>query len=380
MAGVPGVDPLPAQVVTAAARIERVDVAAYTVPTDAPESDGTLEWDSTTIVVVHAHGGGMTGLGYTYASEAAATLIATKLAGVVTGRDAMDVAGAWERMGTQARNLGRPGVGMMAIAAVDTALWDLKARLLGLPLVGLLPAFHDSVPIYGSGGFCSYSLERLQDQLGGWAEEGIPRVKMKLGRDPARDPARLDAARKAIGDSVELFVDANGAFTPRAALGWAERYRHEWDVRWFEEPVSSGDLNGTGFVREHAPAGIDIAAGEYGFVLTDFLNLVEPQRVDCLQADVTRCGGITGFLQVNGLAASHHLDVSGHCAPALSAHAFCAVRRLRHLEYFHDHVRIERMFFDGVLDPHEGHLRPDLGRPGLGLELKRADAEPFRVA
>src|SRR5579871_2142620 len=332
MAGVPGVDPLPAQVVTAAARIERVDVAAYTVPTDAPESDGTLEWDSTTIVVVHAHGGGTTGLGYTYANEAAATLIATTLAGVVTGRDAMDVAGTWELMGAQARNLGRPGVGMMAIAAVDIALWDLKARLLSLPLVRLLPAFHEAVPIYGSGGFCSYSLERLREQLGGWAAAGIPRVKMKVGREPERDPARLDAARVAIGDDVELFVDANGAFTPKQALAWAERYALEWGASWLEEPVSSADRDGLRLLREHGPAGLEIAAGEYAYVPADFRNLVG--AVDCLQADVTRCGGITGLMSASGLANAHGLDVSAHCAPAISAHAFCAVERRRHLEYF----------------------------------------------
>ena len=359
--------------------VERIDVAAYTVPTDLPESDGTLAWDSTTAIVVRCHAGGRSGLGYTYGSEAVATLVSTKLAGLVTGRDAMEVAGAWGRMGAEIRNLGRPGVGMMAVAAVDIALWDLKARLLGQPLVQLLPAFHAAVPVYGSGGFCSYTLGQLGDQLGGWAERGIPRVKMKLGRDPARDPARLDAARKAIGDGTELFVDANGAFAPRAAIGWAERYAHEWGVRWFEEPVSSGDLEGMGFVREHAPGGLDIAAGEYAFVLTDFANLLEPRRVDCLQADVTRCGGITGLLQVQGLAAGHHIDVSGHCAPAVSAHAFCAVRRLRHLEYFHDHVRVEHLLFDGVLEPEGGELRPDPGRPGHGLELKDRDAERYRV-
>jgi len=361
------------------ARVQRVEVSAYRVPTDAPESDGTLEWDSTTIVVVTCHGGGQVGLGYTYASEAAATLVSGTLGHLLVDRDAMDVAGAWELMGAQIRNMGRPGVGMMAVAAVDVALWDLKARLLGLPLVQLLPAFHAAVPVYGSGGFCSYSLERLADQLGGWAAQGIPRVKMKLGRDPGRDPARLDAARKAVGDDVELFVDANGAFSPRAAAGWAQRYKHEWDVHWFEEPVSSGDLAGMGFVRDHVPGGIDIAAGEYAFVLTDFANLLEPQRVDCLQADVTRCGGITGLLQVSGLAAAHHIDVSGHCAPALSAHAFCAVRRLRHLEYFHDHVRIEQMLFDGLPELSGGGLRPDLDRPGHGLALKAADAERYRL-
>jgi L-alanine-DL-glutamate epimerase-like enolase superfamily enzyme len=228
------------------------------------------------------------------------------------------------------------------------------------------------VPIYGSGGFCSYTLERLREQLGGWVEQGIPRVKMKLGREPHRDPERLDAARGAVGDA-ELFVDANGAFTAKDAVRWARRYVAEWGVRWFEEPVSSADFEGLRLVREHA--GLDVAAGEYGYVLADFRNLVG--CVDVLQADVTRCGGITGLLRVNGLAAAHGLDVSGHCAPQLSAHALCGVDRLRHLEYFHDHVRIESMLFDGVLEPVDGALVPDASRAGNGLELKRADAQRY---
>jgi L-alanine-DL-glutamate epimerase-like enolase superfamily enzyme len=201
--------------------------------------------------------------------------------------------------------------------------------------------------------------------------DGIPRVKMKLGRDPRADPERLRAAREAIGEETELFVDANGAFSAKEAVRWARRYEEEWDVRWFEEPVSSADLAGLRLVREHTR--LDVAAGEYAYVAADFRNLVG--CVDCLQADVTRCGGITGLLRVNGLAAAHGLDVSGHCAPQLSAHALCGVDRLRHLEYFHDHVRIERMLFDGVLEPVGGALVPDTSRPGHGLELKRADAE-----
>jgi L-alanine-DL-glutamate epimerase-like enolase superfamily enzyme len=359
--------------------VDGLDVAAYTVPTDGTESDGTLEWDSTTIVVVHCRAGGRTGLGYTYGSSAVSALVSDKLATVVSGMDVFDVGAAWHAMGTSIRNVGRPGIGMMAVAAVDIALWDLKAKLLGLPLVHLLPAFRDRVPVYGSGGFTSYSLDRLQDQLGGWVEQGIPRVKMKVGRDPAHDPARLDAARKGIGDQTELFVDANGAFTPRAAVEWANRYHGDWDVRWFEEPVSSADIGGLRFVRDHAPGAIDVAAGEYAFVLADFRNLVEGGAVDCLQADVTRCGGITGLLQAGGLAAAHQLDVSGHCAPAISTHPLCAMPRLRHLEYFHDHVRLERMLFDGTPELVDGCLQADLSRPGHGLELKAVDAEPYRV-
>jgi L-alanine-DL-glutamate epimerase-like enolase superfamily enzyme len=357
--------------------VERLDVHAYEIPTDEPESDGTLEWESTTIVVVEAHAGDETGLGYTYAPAAAGKLVEEKLADVVRGAGVHAIGATWLRMGASLRNVGRPGIGFCALAAVDVALWDLKARLLGLPLVELLPSAHEEVPVYGSGGFCSYSDERLRAQLSGWVEEGIPRVKIKLGREPERDPARLDAARAAIGDDTELFVDANGAFSPKQALPWADRYKRDWDVRWFEEPVSSADFAGLRLVREAGPPGLDIAAGEYAYVPADFRNLLANECVDCLQADVTRCGGITGLLQAGGLAAAYGTDVSGHCAPNVSAHALCAVPRLRHLEYFHDHVRIERLLFDGTLDPEGGSLRPDRSRPGHGLELKRADAERF---
>jgi L-alanine-DL-glutamate epimerase-like enolase superfamily enzyme len=347
--------------------IEKLDVFARTIPTDEPVSDGTLEWDSTTIVVVQAHADGAVGLGYTYTHEVAAKLVEGKLQGAVRGRDAMDVEGAWHGMSAALRNVGRPGLGFMALSAVDLALWDLKARLLEQPLVVLIDAVHDTVPIYGSGGFCSYSDPRLRDQLGGWAEQGIPRVKMKVGRDPERDRERVAAARAAIGDDTELFVDANGAYSRQEAVAWSHVYADGYDVKWFEEPVSSDDLEGLGFVRAQSP-GIDIAAGEYGDLLPYFERM--SAVVDCLQADVTRCGGITGLLAVARVAGEHGIDLSGHCAPAISAHAFAAVPRLRHLEYFHDHVRIEHMLFDGVPEPVGDRLEPDRSRSGHGLELK----------
>jgi L-alanine-DL-glutamate epimerase-like enolase superfamily enzyme len=359
------------------AGIERLDVSAYEIPTDAPESDGTFEWDSTTIVVVEARAGGETGLGYTYAPAAAGKLVQEKLAGEVEGADATAPAETWEKLGRALRNAGRPGIGSMALAAVDCALWDLKARLLGAALVDVLPREHDSVPLYGSGGFCSYSLGRLREQLGGWAAQGFPRVKMKISREPDRDPERLDAAREAIGDEVELFVDSNGALERNEALDWAHRLRRDWAVTWFEEPVSSADFEGLRLVREQGPDGLEVAAGEYAYVLADFRNLIG--CVDCLQADVTRCGGITGLLQAAGLAAGAGLELSGHCAPQLSAHALCAVPKLRHLEYFHDHVRIESLLFDGVLEPEGAELRPDRSRPGHGLELKRAETQRYAV-
>jgi L-alanine-DL-glutamate epimerase-like enolase superfamily enzyme len=364
----------------AAPTVEAVEARAYKVPTERDESDGTLEWNSTTMVVVEVRAADHVGIGYSYTDASAASLISSKLADVLEGSDAFDIARTWAQMVDALRNVGRLGVGAAALSAVDIALWDLKARLLGLALTDLLGASRRQVPIYGSGGFCSYSLSELTNQIEGWVAEGIPRVKIKVGRHPDEDQRRLDVSRKAAGDATELFVDANGAFSPKLALEWARRYRHEWDVRWLEEPVTSDDLSGLRLVRQQGPAGLDIAAGEYGYSTDYFARMLSAEAVDCLQADVTRCGGITGFLKAGAVCDAHHLDLSAHCAPQVSAHASAAVWHFRHLEYFHDHVRIEAMFFDGVLEPQAGGvLVPDRERPGLGLDLRRPDIERFAV-
>jgi L-alanine-DL-glutamate epimerase-like enolase superfamily enzyme len=358
--------------------IERLTASAYTVPTDEPESDGTLAWDSTTIVVVEITAGGRTGLGYTYTDPSAAALINDTLADVVTGLPADRCGQVWQSVVRASRNLGRPGLASTALSAIDIATWDLKARLLELPLAALLPQYREAVPVYGSGGFTSYSLPTLERQLAGWVADGMTQVKMKIGRDPEQDPSRVRAARAAIGDA-ELFADANGAWTRKQALRWADELA-EFGVTWLEEPVTSDDLDGLRLLRDRAPAGMDIAAGEYGYDLMYFRRMLDAGAVDCLQADVTRCGGVTAFLSVGALCDAHTLDLSAHTAPTVSAHAATGVWHLRHLEYFHDHVRLEHLLFDGALTAHQGALRPDLSRHGLGLELKTSDAEQFRVA
>jgi len=359
------------------APVEELEVGAYTVPTDAPEADGTLSWDATTIVVVHAYAGGEWGVGYTYADVSTAKLIESKLASIVQGLDAIDPPSAWAAMVRGIRNLGRPGISSMAIAAVDVALWDLKARLVGMPLCKLLGMVVPSVPVYGSGGFTSYSLERLTDQLGGWVAEGIPRVKLKVGSSPGDDPSRVRAARDAIGPNTELFVDANGAYARKQALSLAVRFREDAGVSWFEEPVSSDDLEGLRLLRDNGPEGMAIAAGEYGYDLPYFERMLDAGAVDVLQADVTRCAGITELLRVGALCRARSMPISLHCGPAIHLHPGLALEQLVHLEYFHGHVRIEHLLFDGVATPRDGALEPDLGRPGIGLELKRADARRY---
>jgi L-alanine-DL-glutamate epimerase-like enolase superfamily enzyme len=362
------------------ARIEKLDVTAYTIPTDFPEADGTLSWNSTTIVIVEATAGGVRSIGYSYADIATARLIVDLLSRIVIGRDAMDVPASWDAMVHAIRNLGRPGIVSMAIAAVDAALWDLKARLLDISLVTLLGAVRESVPIYGSGGFTSYPIARLQEQLGGWVSAGIPRVKMKIGSHPGDDIDRVRAAREAIGpvSQAALFVDANGAYSRKQALAQAEAFAAS-DVTWFEEPVSSDDLEGLRLIRDRAPNGMEIAAGEYGYDLWYFRRMLDAGAVDVLQADASRCAGISNFLRVGALCDARSMALSAHTAPSLHAHPCCALSSVRHLEYFHDHERIEHMLFDGALTPVAGALRPDRARPGLGLELKRQDAERWRV-
>jgi len=359
-------------------RIDSVEVSAYTIPTDFPESDGTLEWDKTTIVVVHAKCGEVSGLGYTYADASAAQLISGKLKDVIAGRDAMDVSGSWLAMMQSVRNLGQRGIATMAISAVDVALWDLKAKLLHLPLVKLLGAVRPAIAIYGSGGFTSYSLDQIQKQLSDWTRSGIRMVKMKIGRNPRDDPQRVKAAREAIGPEPELFVDVNGAYSRKQALELAFRFR-DFGVRWFEEPVSSDDLEGLRLLRDQSPPGMAIAAGEYGYNAGYFERMLEAQAVDVLQADATRCGGVTGFLQASALCTAHSMQISAHTAPSVHMHLCCAAPNAVHLEYFHDHVRIEHMLFDGVQQPTDGKLRPDVSRLGLGIRLKEKDAQRFEV-
>ncbi|WP_037606257.1 enolase C-terminal domain-like protein [Streptacidiphilus rugosus] len=360
--------------------VDALTVQVLDFPTDAPEADGTASWDSTTMVLVQADSGTASGLGWTYGAAGAASVVHDLLADCVVGRSAWDVPAANEAMTRALRNAGRPGIGGYALSAVDVALWDLKARLLQLPLADVLGRARRSVPVYGSGGFTSYDDARTEGQLRAWTEDRrIPRVKIKIGEgwgsEERRDLARVELARKTVGPDVELYVDANGGYGVTQAIRLGRALVREHDVRWFEEPCSSDDLPGLARIRDALDT--EVAAGEYGFTLPYF-DAMAP-AVDCLQADATRCGGLTVWLRAAAVAQAHGLQLSGHCAPHVHAHAACAVPNLRHLEWFHDHVRIEARLFEGHLDPTGGEIRPgESGAPGLGLTPRHDVLERHR--
>lgn len=353
---------------------------AYTIPTDAPEADGTITWDSTTLVVVHLDTGEAQGIGYTYTHRTAAVVAQELIDKHCQGRDPLDTNKLYAAMRISQRNYGREGIGAAALSAVDMALWDLKARFLHQPLAKLLGLMREAAPLYGSGGFTTYTDVQLRKQLEGWVDTGIPAVKMKIGTHPDQDPHRVTVARKAIGEKPELFIDANGAYSRKQALMFAHKFRAEQNVTWFEEPVSSDDLAGLHLLRSQGPAGMDIAAGEYGWNTQYLRTMIEAGAVDVIQADATRCGGVTGFMDAVALADAHPIPLSAHCGPTVHMHLACAARPLRHVEYFHDHVRIESMLFDGFRAvSKDGCMHPDFTRPGLGITFKQIDAEPYAV-
>jgi L-alanine-DL-glutamate epimerase-like enolase superfamily enzyme len=360
------------------APIDGIQIAAFTIPTSSPEADGTYEWTQTTMVVVHLNAAGRIGLGYTYGDVAVAALIEHSLAQHVLGADCMSPRLIYDTMLRTVRNLGHPGVAAMAISAVDVAVHDLKARLLDVPVVSLLGQVRPAISAYGSGGFTSYDDAQLTDQFRCWAGQGFRAVKMKIGTHPDQDLHRVQTARRAIGDTTALYVDANGAFDRKQALHFAEAFV-DYGVSWFEEPVTSDDLTGLRMICERAPAGMDIAAGEYGYTPLYFRRMLESNAVDVIQIDSTRCGGVTGFVLASAVAEVFQRPISAHTAPSLHGHLCCAQPRARNVEYFHDHVRIEAMLLDGALVAKDGMLQPNLSVAGFGLALKAADAAPYRV-
>jgi L-alanine-DL-glutamate epimerase-like enolase superfamily enzyme len=358
--------------------VEQVRVSAYEIPTDSLEADGSLQWHSTTLVLVEVDAGNKTGIGYTYAGESTAFLIEKKLKEIVLHQNALDIQGITSFLIKQVRNSGGSGITAMAISAIDNALWDLKAKIFHVPLCKLLGQVKESMLIYGSGGFTSYNKIQLQQQFSSWAGKGIQYMKMKVGTKPEKDVQRVKEAREILSDTVQLMIDANGAYTAKQALQKANEIL-QYNVTWFEEPVSSDNLEGLNFIREHAPTQINIAAGEYGYNLPYFDAMLHAKAVDVLQADATRCGGITGFLKAGFLSEAHQLPFSSHCAPALHLHAAVCLPSFFISEYFHDHVRIERMLFDGVPEVENGVIKPDLSRPGFGFEFKHRDAEKYKL-
>ena len=221
---------------------------------------------------------------------------------------------------------------MSAISWIDTGLWDIIGKKLKTPVYKLLGGYRDRVPGYGSGGVLSLSQEELVREQMSWVEEGFKAVKMKVGRrDWREDIERVKAVRNAIGNNVDLMVDANNGWSVATAIRMVKRFER-FDVNWLEEPVIAEDYDG--YAQVKAATEVPIAGGESEYTKWGFKELFTRQCIDIVQADVGRVGGITEYMKVGAMAEAFNLPMCPHGAGVVSAHCVAAAPNGVIVEFF----------------------------------------------
>jgi L-alanine-DL-glutamate epimerase-like enolase superfamily enzyme len=298
----------------------------------------------------------------------------------LVGQDPLCIEKLWDDMFWRVRGFGRKGVAFCAISAVDIALWDLKAKLFGVPLYRLLGPYTDRVPIYGSGGWTSYSEAELVREQTGYVERGIPRVKMKVAKDfghaEAEDVQRLKAVRKAVGDEVEIYVDANNGYYAKQAIGMA-RHLADYNVKWFEEPVLADDIAGLAAIARAID--IPVATGEHEYTRYGFKELIAQGGADIVQPDVGRVGGVTEWMKVAHLAHAFNLPVAPHAVQLVHLHLACCTPNLKVVECLGTADETDRLWYTEFPEQRDGYWSPYPDRPGLGLELSPEAIRKYAV-
>jgi len=331
-------------------------------------------------VEVHSDAGPV-GLGWTAGLRATRAVVMDTLRETLIGKDPFDTEGLWNEMFWRVRGFGRKGVAFQAISAVDIALWDLKAKALGLPLYKLLGACHDSVPVYGSGGWTNYTEAELVREQMSYVEQGYPAIKMKIGKEfgqrEREDLARLAAVRRAAGDEITLYVDANNGYTAKQAIRVA-RGLEEREVAWFEEPVLADDVDGLAQVAR--ATSIPVATGEHEYTKFGFKDLLARGGADIAQPDVGRVGGVTEWLKVAHLAHAFNLPVASHAFAPIHLHLAMATPNILVVEMLGTETASNRVFFTELPQPKNGRWAPFPDRPGLGVELRPAAVNKLAVS
>lgn len=309
---------------------------------------------------------GLEGVGFSYSKRAggpAQYAHAKEVAGLLVGEDPADIPRLYERLLWAGASVGRSGLATQALAALDVALWDLKAKRADLPLAKLIGAHRDSVRTYNtSGGFLSAPLEEVRENAARSLEAGIGGIKIKVGHpDAAVDRARVEAVRETIGEDTPLMVDANQQWDRPAALRMG-RWLEQFDLVWIEEPLDAYDVEGH---RQLADAlDTPIATGEMLASVAEHVRLIDARACDIIQPDAPRVGGITQFLKLATLADHAGLQLAPHFAMEIHLHLAAAYPREPWVEHF-DWLD---PLFEERLETREGRmLVPD--RPGLGITL-----------
>ncbi|MEX5237666.1 L-talarate/galactarate dehydratase [Kocuria arenosa] len=353
--------------------VRHVKLSTATLPLSTPISDAKVftgrQRPMTEVVFLFAEIAteqGHTGVGFSYSKRAggpAQYAHAKEVAEGLIGEDPNDIAKVYDKLLWAGASVGRSGVATQALAAIDVALWDLKAKRAGLPLAKLLGAHRDSVRTYNtSGGFLNASLEEVRDRATRSLEEGIGGIKIKVGLpDSAEDLRRVAGVREHIGADVPLMVDANQQWDRATALRMGRRLE-EFDLVWIEEPLDAYDAEG----HAQLAAALDtpIATGEMLASVAEHVRLIESRACDIIQPDAPRVGGITQFLRLAALADQRGLGLAPHFAMEIHLHLAAAYPREPWVEHF-DWLD---PLFEERLETRDGRmLVPD--RPGLGVTL-----------
>ncbi|HLG51287.1 MAG: mandelate racemase/muconate lactonizing enzyme family protein [Chloroflexi bacterium] len=322
---------------------------------------------------------GITGLGIGAASGIAGAVI-DHLRPLLIGQNPLDHERLWHLMWVP-KLIGRRGITTRAISTIDIALWDLKAKVAGLPLYRLLGGYADRVPAYIAGGYYEEGkgLKELAREMEENVEMGARAVKMKVGAlSIAEDVERVRTVRQAVGPTVKVMVDANCAYRAYQAIQLARRIE-EYDIYWFEEPVAPDDYEG--HARLAAQTSIPIATGENEYTRYGFRDLIARGGVAILNADAQVLGGVTEFMKVAALAQAHDLDIAPHGDQNVHVHLVAAISNGLIVEYYRDTVDPlwRQIYRETLLLNADGTLSPP-ERPGLGLELNTEALAPYRVA
>jgi L-alanine-DL-glutamate epimerase-like enolase superfamily enzyme len=347
------------------ARIDRIDVRMVDLTPTVKRTDAIQSFVSqeTPIVRIHDDAGGI-GTGYTYTigtgGTAVVEMIARYLAPRLIGRDPARVEAIWRDLlfHTHATTVG--AITALALAAIDTALWDLRCRRAGLPLHVVAGGAQTRVPVYTTeGGWLHLETAALVEDALRAQAVGFKGCKLKVGRAPAEDRARLEAVRQAVGQGFEVMVDANQSFTPGEALRRAKMLE-PLDLGWLEEPMPADDV--AGHAQLAAGTSIPVAVGESLYSIGQFRDYLQRGAASVVQVDVARIGGITPWLKVAHMAEAFNVPVSPHFLMELHVSLSAAVPNGRWVEHIPqlDPLTTERMRIkDGFAVPSDA--------PGLGI-------------
>ena len=350
-----------------------IPIQDATMPT--PKTDGRSQ------LFVHIYTDeGYEGLGMAEATPGTRQVIQDALSRILIGKDPSDIEKLWDQMFWAVRGFGRKGVAFCAISAVDIALWDLKGKILGLPLYKLLGAYTDSVPIYGSGGWTNFTEKELIQEMEGYIESGINRVKMKVGKDYGKsereDINRVEAVRKAVGDDVTIFLDANNGYYKKQAIYMAKEFE-QFQVGWLEEPLIPDDIGGMANVSQatHIP----IASGEHEYTKYGFRDLVQRGGADIVQPDIARVGGVTEWMKIAHLCQAFNLPIAPHAMQLPHLHVACAIPNLKAVEYMNTQLEGDRIWYTEFPEQRNGMWSPFKDKPGLGLELDHYSISKYQI-